>query len=510
MILNRMLKALTLSGLILAINIVGQLFSVPILTAHWGVRTYGAWVALTSLGASVTLMNLGMQSHVSNQLILATAQDRRRDAERLLGSALKVYGVFCLTAMGMIAGGLCFLNLPDYLDTAGLTAGASASIVLAHALLAVYAIVGGLLINLLRVGGELPRQLAYGVVERILILFIPMGVALLGASPQNVSWGTVSAVGICAAYMIRDVMRRSPVRIQPSTGTLREGFQLVGPSLLFFGSALSSQLLTTGVTLVTSAAAGSVAVATFATAMIMTNLLRSIVNQFINVVSGEITLLLGRNELARLADWYRFLWKGCVSAAIAAAVLLCPFGPQFIRLWTQGRVQIDLELNFLLTLYLIIHTVGIVSAAFGLAMNRQGSVFLIQLGTGVGTVVMSILLVRRMGLHGIALSLLAMQSVCSTALTLMNCRWQYQSAWRFLGDAVGRGIPTFAFAAAGVTTTHRLDNLASAAIATLLTIAGCFLLTWLTWLNPDEQHWLRGRIRQFFQQRKLRPAGLTV
>ena len=76
---------------------------------------------------------------------------------RLLGSALKLYTVFCLTALGAVAAGFCFLNLPGFLDTGQLTGGESASIVLAHALLAVYAIVGGLIINLLRVGGQLPR-----------------------------------------------------------------------------------------------------------------------------------------------------------------------------------------------------------------------------------------------------------------------------------------------------------------------------------------------------------------
>jgi len=194
MILDRILKALTLSGLIMAINVAGQLLAVPILMGRWGVGAYGAWVTLTSLGATVTLMNLGLQSYVSNQLILATAQDRRRDAERLLGSALKIYAVLCVTAMGLIAAGLCFLNLPGEL-----TSGASASIVLAHSLLAVYAIVGGLLINLLRVGGQLPRQLTYGAVERAVILFVPIGAALMGVSPQGASWCTVSAVGICAA-----------------------------------------------------------------------------------------------------------------------------------------------------------------------------------------------------------------------------------------------------------------------------------------------------------------------
>src|SRR5882724_1713368 len=99
MILNRVAQAFTLSGALLAINILGQLCSTPILMAHWGLRTYGAWVALASLGSTVTLMNLGVQSFVTNRLILETAGGRLRDAERLLGSALKVYGVHCAAAV---------------------------------------------------------------------------------------------------------------------------------------------------------------------------------------------------------------------------------------------------------------------------------------------------------------------------------------------------------------------------------------------------------------------------
>src|SRR5262249_57166832 len=94
--------------------------------------------------------------------------------------------------------------------------------------------------------------------------------------------------------------------------------------------------------------------------------------------------------------------------------------------------------------------------------------------------------------------LLAMQAVGSMALTVLNCRWQGQPVQRFLRDAVGRGIPTFLVAAGGVPAAHRIDGPA-ASIATLLTIAGCFLLTWLTWLNPDGQHWMRRRCRAGWQ-----------
>ena len=103
--MRRIVSGFTLSGLTLALNLAGQLLSVPILIAHWGIRTYGAWIALSSLASSLTLMNLGIQSYVTNQLILMTSRGDHKEAARLFGSALKVYAVFCLAALCMIAAG---------------------------------------------------------------------------------------------------------------------------------------------------------------------------------------------------------------------------------------------------------------------------------------------------------------------------------------------------------------------------------------------------------------------
>src|SRR5438270_5800786 len=135
---------------------------------------------------------------------------------------------------------------------------------------------------------------------------------------------------------------------------------MIGPSLFFFGSSLSGQLATAGITLLISHAVGGVAVATFATALALTNLLRLLLNQVVNVLSAEITLLLGREEWVRLRRWYGFLWKGSLSAAITVAVVLCQAGPFIIRMWTRGQVQADFQLNLILTMYLVAHAAGIV------------------------------------------------------------------------------------------------------------------------------------------------------
>ena len=150
LLVRRVVNGLTLSSFTLAVNFAGQILSVPVLMGHWGIRTYGAWVALTNLASGITLMNLGIQSYVTNQLILMTARDQREEAARLLGSALKVYSLFCLAAMGLVLTGLYFVSPSRLLDTGGMSRAESSSIVFAYAVLAVYGIFGGVLMNLLR------------------------------------------------------------------------------------------------------------------------------------------------------------------------------------------------------------------------------------------------------------------------------------------------------------------------------------------------------------------------
>src|SRR6185369_14588443 len=115
-----------------------------------------------------------------------------------------------------------------------------------------------------------------------------------------------------------------------------------------------------------------------------------------------------------------------------------------------------------------------------------------QLGTALAALLLGAALVQRFGLYGIAWSLLSVQVLSTTALTLMNCRWLDQHTWQFLRDAIGRGIPTVAFVFAAVVAAHQIDSIASTLIAISVSLAGCFLLTWFTWLNSWERHWIRG------------------
>ncbi|HTM48843.1 MAG TPA: hypothetical protein VL285_09195 [Bryobacteraceae bacterium] len=498
---RRVAGGAALSAAALAVSIAGQALSVPILLGHWGISAYGGWLALTNLASSISLLNLGVQSHVTNQLIVLTARGRNGAAARVLGSALKLYAVLCLAAVAGITAGLVLFSPSRIVDTGGIGRAGSLLIVAAHGLLAVYGILGGLLMNLLRVGGQLPRQLAYGLIERVALLSAPILVACLGGAPPLASWITVGAMGVIDATLLRDVFRRTPVPIAPSAGSLREGLRLAAPGLLFAGAALSPQLLATGITLLVSRVAGAAAVVTFTTALMLTNLFRLILNQAVNVLSQEVTLLLATGDRTRLRHWYSLLWKAGSATAVAASIVFSASAPALVRLWTSGRVQVDFELNLLLCAYLAVHAAGILSAGFGLAMNRQREVFFVQLAAGAAALVCCAVSVRKFGLPGAAASLLCVQTLATAALTVLNGRWlEFRAAplWR-------RGFPTVAFACASIWLA-RATNGAASAIAVPVSFAACLSLAWLTWLDAGERNRLLDSVRLLAQ----RPVTLAA
>ena len=47
-------------------------------------------------------------------------------------------------------------------------------------------------------------------------------------------------------------------------------------------------------------------------------------------------------------------------------------------------------------------------------------------------------------------------------------------------------------------------------IVAMLSLAGCLLLTWFTWLNSWERNWLGGRVREVIEQREFRARRVGV
>jgi O-antigen/teichoic acid export membrane protein len=484
---KRILSSLGLSAIIYAVATVGQIISVPLLLHAWGDQLYGEWLTLTNLVASLNLLNAGVQTHVMNLLIGHYVREEIEEGKRLLHSALRLYILLCVLALTVTLVLSFVPSLASFLNIRALPPAHLRVIVLIQGLLATYTILEGMLMSLLIVTKQMPRRLLYSLVERIVFLGVPIVVAALGGFPLIVSISVaVIMIGIAWTQM-RDVRRRSPFTPGLEAGSWKQAFSLLPPSLTFLAVTLSYQLLTTGMVVVISSGIGPAAVALYSTTLMLTNFVRSLLFQGLNVLWPEITSDAAQGS-KNLFFWYRLALKLMGTFVMGMALLLYTLGPAILSYWTGGRLAVDATLNAILVLYLIVHAPELVARTFGLATSRQSQIFKVELTAALLAILLSLLLLPSLGLRGAAWALVIGQTLGSLLMVRLALGWT-SGVWQvWLQDVIVRALPSFfGVVAAGLLIAALNANFWKKGVFALLAVMIYFVLAWVLWFSKDEK-----------------------
>lgn len=479
--------------MILLVTMIAQILLVPVLLTAWGSAVYGEWLVLTNLASSLSIMNFGVQSYVCNLLIACYVKGEIEEGTRLLQSALFLYILFTgLTLLIVVMLGLSS-GLLDWIKIEQISSLHGRIILVVYGCLAAYAISGGLLLSLFQVTKQMPRQLTYGLLERVIMLGSPMLVAWFGGLP--VSAAVATALLLCGLIVVelRDVWKRSPFVIGLARADRSLALSFIKPGLTFFAVSLAALMISTGVTVLLSNQAGGQAVALFSTTLLLVNLVRTVVNQGLNVFWPEITgaAALG-DDPRRLSRWYFLLLK-----AISAFVLVCTVGISLLGrdvlvFWTRGRIEVDPLLNLLLATYLAVQAPVLVSSVFGLALNRQSDLLKVQVTMGIVTLGLGAFFIHSYGVNGAAAALIAGQVVVVLWFLKLTCAW-IDADWNdFIWGILPRLLLGFslamliAFGLAG-TSLGLLERL----LCALGLAAGIAVMFWKYWLGAPEKKLLR-------------------
>jgi O-antigen/teichoic acid export membrane protein len=501
--IRRILAGMGLSTGIILVTMVGQVVAVPMYLTHWGTQIYGEWLILTNLIANLSFLNLGVQSYVSNRLIAHYVRGELDEGTHLLHAALRLYVVLCSLALAVTLALVACPGIPAWLQIIETPAIHARLILGIQGLLATYAILGGLLMSLFRVTQQLPRQLRYALIERIVFLAVPMAVAVLGGYPLRASLvsGLVIAGVVCVE--IWDVNRRSPYPIGLSGSSWRAPMALLGPSLVFFAVSVATPLLSTGMTVVISTVIGAVAVAVFNTTLMLSNMIRLMINQGLNVLWPEITAAAAvAGAPGRLARWHRLIIKLVGGLVLIASAGLSLFGADVLAVWTRGKIQVDPWLNLLLVVYLVIQTPALVSRVFGLATNHQGEVFRVEVTTAIISISLAVWMLPRLGVRGVALALIIGQAIGTVWVMKLACRWTSDAWTSLLKEGVVRGLPTVLIM---VLMSLGIRYLRPGVIGQALGFAGAGIiatyLAWRTWFTNSERSLVVTRLLNTFVRR---------
>lgn len=498
--IKRVFTGVGISTVTIVFNLVAQIVAVPIFLTHWGAQVYGEWLALTSLVSSISILNLGVQTYVGNILIAHYERNEMEQGTQILHAALRLYLALCSLAVAVTIGLVILPPVLSWLNINIIPSLDARIIVLVQGLIASYAILGGLLLGLLRVTRQVPRQLIYGLVERIIIIGAPVVVVVLGGQPLAASIIIGGLIAVIAVVAVRDVKKRSPFQLGVSQATWRDARALLKPSLVFLAVSLAAQLLSSGMIIILSTSLGAAAVTLFSTTLMLTNFVRIIVNQSLNVLWPEVTAAAATHVPGRLLRWHRLIIKlvSGMSLVIAAGFLL--LGSQVLTVWTRGQIAVDPVLNVLLVLYLLIEAPSLVSGMFGLATNHQRDMFRADLTTAVIAVILAVVLVPAIGVRGVGVALVVSQVVNTLWVVRLSCEWTGDSWSALLEQWLVRGLPAICalVVMVAVITLLQLSVIGQIMGLVLVTLA-CLWIGWRMWLTGEERELfanMAGRVYQ--------------
>lgn len=440
---SRVFKNITSNWLALLINIVVSFFLAPFVVNHLGAEMYGIWAVAMQFTGYIYLMDFG----VRDSLIRYTAKYRATGNDlalrRILSVAIMIYLPVFLAAM-LVTAGIAY-GLPKWSGIEGeLADAARITVFLVGASIAstfLFNIYTGLLQGLQRFDVANGIHVVIGLLRAATIVMVLNS----GGGVVEMAWiqfGFTVLAGI-ACYFAADVLMKKvglnlrPVRV---TGRkLRALLRLVsGYSVYVFINNIGQKLAFATDALVISLFMPIASVTYYAIAGNLISYLHALVSataQVFNPVASQYAAQKNREGLRMLMLRSTRL---SLTIGLPVACTYVMLGDIFIGLWMgeQFVEQASMVLLILgLTQILSFPHYSIASILYGIGRHR--TLAFLRMGEGIINLVLSIVLVKSMGLMGVALGTAIPHTVIfGVILPLYACSLLGISWWKYITSSL--------------------------------------------------------------------------
>jgi len=469
-----------------------QLVMVPLLLSHLGRETYGLYAALTSVVGYFSLLTFGSSLTVPRYVADHAARGEGEALSRFVSTYLVVYAA--VAAAGLILGIAAaplvraVLKVPPGLADA--VAPAWRLVVAGWAL----GLAAGLLQSLLTGLGEVHLANLAASARTILNLGFAAAILLAGGRLDALLEGFLAAAllsGVGLFVLIR--LAHPEIRIAPrlaSWATLQRSGR---PAAYYFLMQIAALVVMGTDNIVISVFLGVGSVAAYAVAFQLYALAVSALWSGVDVLLPFFARWGARGEAERLQAAFLRATKLSLAGTVLAAVLLAAFGGQVIAWWVGPSLFVGEPVLLVFCAMLLIatpiHSAALVLA--GLGRHRAPAI-----GGGVEAVlnlVLSILLVRTLGVLGVALgTLLAGAATNGWVAPRAACRELNIRGGAYLRATLAPTVlPALVAGTLAWLTAGRGAGFGPAAAGIALTAAGFVATYWAFSLTPDERHAVR-------------------
>lgn len=404
---TRLLRGIGANAFGQVVTVIIQLVSVPIFIRFWGVDLYGEWLILSAIPSYFALSDIGFGSVAGNEMTMRVAQDDRIEALSVFQSTwLLITGISLSIALS-IAATIWFIPLEHWLNLTHLNHQSVAGIILLLTLHVLITQQGGILNSGFRCEGNYAVGALYYSLVR-LFEFSAISIAVsLGATPLIAALVFLCLRAIMTLVMGWDLHKRSPwIIFGYAHARLDVIKRLAAPAIAFLSFPLGQALSLQGMVIAIGAILGATPVVLFATLRTLSRFILQLVAMFNTAIWPELSTAFGAQNLDLVRKLHHRSCQTALWLSLFAATGLAIFGGQILKIWTGGKVVLDVPLFNILLGVAVANSVWGTSQMVPMAINQHQKVALRYIFSTVISLLIAIILMPDWGLRGAAASLL--------------------------------------------------------------------------------------------------------
>jgi O-antigen/teichoic acid export membrane protein len=428
---RQVLTGLGSSYLQSGVSLLVGFIATPLYLGYLGTERFGLWMTLWSIIGYLNLSTFGMPTTSAVRLAEAYARGDDQSLSRTLVTAFLSW-----LSAALIATAVLILLVAVRLIRPEVFSGSAA--VANLAVPAMLILLAGFLLSqpldvfrlAIRSFQRVDLEQRLTTILRLCMLAVSGSILALGGGLIGLSVVTsVCQLGfgllfVAVVYRLVPGLRLSPLSFSGSTAR-----SLIVPSLQFFAISVAGSLIWGTDNVVISTNLGSAAVVPFAVGMQLLNVGSGLIASTINAVLPAVTALnaLGDQEKLRRTLFHVIKIEFALASLIVVGLL--SFGTEFLRLWVGPEHVAATQVLCVLLAVFFVRGFAMSFEMIVVGTLRHRSYAYMALAEGLLNLTLSLILVKQLGLLGVALGTLLAHLACTgwflpvRGMSISGSRW---------------------------------------------------------------------------------------
>jgi O-antigen/teichoic acid export membrane protein len=444
-----------------ASNLVGQavilgtgFFLAPFVLHRVGATDYGLWILISSLTGYASVLEFGISSAVIKYVAELRVKGDRDEMHALIGTSLTLYTV--LGVLAILFSVVIALLLPHFIHVPPGDEGKATRLVLLAGVGLGISIPATIIVGVLRGLQRFDLLNLLYVINTLLSAAATVAVLLAG-------WGVL---GIAAVAIPVTILTQLPGRwlvrhADPEMRISWRGYRrdrvrrVTGFSFKLFIIQIARQLQSRTDVIVIAGTLPIAAVTPYSFGRRLGEIPNQLANQFIRTLMPLASGLHAESDWTRLRAMYVASTRLAVAISAPLAVILTVLAPSLLTLWIGPAYANYWQVVLLISLSSVAGISQYPAGAMLQGMARHNILSMTSIANGVINLLLSLYLVRHMGITGVALGtfvpvLLEAALIMPFTMRLLKVRWPVvlRDAWLpALAPAVPAALVTYALQA---------------------------------------------------------------